>query len=314
MANTLLTPSIIAKYTLANLYENLCMVPLVYTDLSQEWMGAKIGTTVTVRKPATFVSNTFDPSNPSITVQNATETGVNVVMDTHKDVSFAITSQDLTLRVEDFDAQFLQGAAERLAQTVDQSIIATMKAGFTAVAGDEYFPGTTTGAHDNWQHPEALIEADRLLNIANVPPGDRSAVIGPTTRAKWLNTDWLKFAEHSGSTDALRDASLGKNLLGFSAYMTQNIGQPAGSPTSGQPTTEVGLAFHKTSTAFVSAPLAPPSDNTWSAVESYKGLSLRLVKQYDMQLKSDVISLDILYGVKVLDANRGVLLRGDLAT
>lgn len=313
MANTLLTPSVIAKQTLANLYQNLCMVPLVYTDISQEWTGQKIGSSVTVRKPATFTANTFDPASPSITVQNATETGVQVTLDTHKDVSFQITSQDLTLRLEDFDAQFLMPASETLAQAVDQAIIAGMKAQFTQVAGDEYFPGTTTGAHDNWQHPEALIEADRLLNIQNVPPGDRSAVIGPTTRSKWLGTDWLKFAEHSGSTDALRDGSLGKNLLGFASYMTQNIVQPTASPTTGQPTTEVGLAFHKTSTAFASATLAQPTDNTWSAIESYKGLSIRLVKQYDMHAKADVISLDILFGVKVLDANRGVLIRGDLA-
>ena len=313
MANTLLTPSMIARQMLANLYENLCMVPLVYTDVSQEWTGRKIGSTVKIRKPATFTAQTFDRSSPSITIQNATESGVDVVLDTHKDVSFAITTEDLTLRLEDFDAQFLMPASEALAQSVDRAIIATQKAGFTAVAGDEYFPGTTTGAHDNWKHPETLIEADRLLNIANVPQSERSAVIGPTTRAYWLNTDWLKFAEHSGSTDALRQASLGRQLLGFDAYMTQNIVQPAGSPATGQPTTEVGLAFHRTSTAFASATLALPSDNTWSAIESYKGLSLRLVKQYSMQLKSDVISLDILFGTKVLDANRGVLLRGDLA-
>ncbi|MGW5519993.1 P22 phage major capsid protein family protein [Nocardia africana] len=301
----MLTPSIIAKQTLANLYENLCMVPLVYTDLSQEWGGQKIGATVTVRKPTTFTANDFDQSNPSITLQNATESGIQVTLDTHKDVSFAINSQDLTLKLEDFDAQFLMPAAEALAQSVDRSIIATMKAGITQVAG------TQTGYE--YTKPEVLIEASRQLDMKNVPASDRFAVVGPTAKRDWQNTDWLKFAEHSGSTDVLRRGSLGDNLLGFGAYMTQNIVQPAGSPTTGQPTTEVGLAFHRTSTAFVSTPLALPTDNTWSAVESYKGLSLRLVKQWDMNKKSEVISLDILFGTKVLDANRGVLIRGALA-
>jgi hypothetical protein len=305
MANTLLTPSVIARQVLANLYANLVMVPTVYTDVSREWTGRKIGSTVKIRKPATFTSNTFNPASPSITVQNATETGVDVVLDNHQDVSFAITSQDLTLRVEDFDAQFLGPASEALAQSVDQAIIAAQKAGFTQVAG------TQTGYEYN--KPEVLTEAGRQLNIKNVPQSERSAVIGPTTAAAWQNTDWLKFAEHSGSTDVLREGYLGRRLLGFDPWMTQNIVQPAGSPATGQPTTEVGLAYHKSSTAFASATLALPSDNTWAAIESYKGLSLRLVKQYDMQLKSDVISLDILFGVKVLDANRGVLLRGALA-
>lgn len=305
MANTLLTPNVIARQVLANLYANLVMVPTVYTDVSKEWVGRKIGSTVKIRKPATFVANTFDPASPSITVQNATETGVDVVLDTHKDVSFAITSQDLTLRVEDFDAQFLGPASEALAQSVDQAIIAKMKAGFTQVAG--------TGTGTEWNKPEVLIEAKRLLNLKSVPDTERSTVIGPTAEAAWNNTEWLKFVQNSGSTDVLREGYLGRRLMGFDPYMTQNIVQPAGSPATGQPTTEVGLAYHKTSTAFASATLALPSDNTWAAIESYKGLSLRLVKQYDMQLKSDVISLDILFGAKVLDADRGVLLRGALA-
>lgn len=304
MANTLLTPSVIAKKALANLYENLVMVPLVYTDVSSEWGGQKIGSTVKIRKPATFTAQTFDPASPSITVQNATETGVDVTLDKHRDVSFAITAQDLTLRLEDFDEQFLAPACEALAQAVDRAIIAQAKADFTAVAG--------TGTGFEWNKPEVLIEADRLLNIQNVPPSERSAVVGPTTRAGWLNSDIIKHADKSGSTAALRDGSIGRNIFGFGAYMTQNIVQPAGSPASGQPTTEVGIAFHRTALALASAPLALPRSNTWGAMESYKGLSLRIVQDYDLDLKSDVISVDILFGTKTLDANRGVLLRGAL--
>ncbi|MFC4373369.1 P22 phage major capsid protein family protein [Nocardia halotolerans] len=307
MANTLLTPSVIAKKALANLYEQLCMVPLVYTDVSSEWGSQKIGSTVTIRKPATFTAQTFNPAAPSITVQNATETGVAVTLDQHKDVSFAITTQDLTLRLEDFDAQFLNPACEALAQSVDRAIIAQALADFTQVAGE------STPAGFEWNKPESLIEADRQLNIQNVPPSERAAVVGPTTRAGWLNSDIIKHADKSGDNAALRQGSIGNGIFGFSAYMTQNIVQPAGSPAVGQPTTEVGLAFHKTALALATAPLALPRSNTWGAMESYKGLSLRIVQDYDLDLKSDVISVDILFGTKTLDPNRGVLLRGDLA-
>lgn len=306
MANTLLTPSVIAKKALANLYENLVMVPLVYTDVSSEWGGQKIGSTVTIRKPATFTAQTFNPASPSITIQNATETSVAVVLDKHRDVSFAITAQDLTLRLEDFDEQLLAPACEALAQEVDKAIIAQAKADFTAFAG--------TGTGFEWNKPESLIEADRLLNIQKVPTSERSAVVGPTTRAGWLNSDLIKHADKAGDNAALRQGSIGNGIFGFNAFMTQNIVQPAGSPTTGQPTTEVGLAFHKTALALASAPLALPRSNEWGAMESYKGLSLRIVSDYDMDLKSDVISVDILFGTKTLDANRGVLLRGALAS
>ncbi|WP_109527258.1 P22 phage major capsid protein family protein [Nocardia aurea] len=306
MANTLLTPSVIAKKALANLYENLVMVPLVYTDVSSEWGGQKIGSTVTIRKPATFTAQTFNPASPSITIQNATETSVAVTLDKHRDVSFAITAQDLTLRLEDFDEQLLAPACEALAQEVDKAIIAQAKADFTAFAG--------TGTGFEWNKPESLIEADRLLNIQKVPTSERSAVVGPTTRAGWLNSDLIKHADKAGDNAALRQGSIGNGIFGFNAFMTQNIVQPAGSPATGQPTTEVGLAFHKTALALASAPLALPRSNEWGAMESYKGLSLRIVSDYDMDLKSDVISVDILFGTKTLDANRGVLLRGALAS
>jgi hypothetical protein len=304
MANTLLTPDVLARAALANLYENLCMVPLVYTDVSSDFTRTKVGDTVNIRKPATFTANTFDRTS-GITIQNATETSVPVVLNTIKDVSFAITSEDLTLHLEDFTEQLLQPAMEALAQSIDRAIIAQAKTDFTQVAG------TQTGFE--WNKPEVLIEADRQLNIKNVPASERSAIIGPSTRAPWLNTDIIKHADKSGSTEALRKGSLGRDIFGFEAFMTQNIVQPAGSPASGQPTTEVGLAFHKTALALASAPLAAPSDGSWHAVESYKGLSLRLVKSYDITKKQDVVSVDILFGTKTLDANRGVLLRGALA-
>ncbi|MFC4128914.1 P22 phage major capsid protein family protein [Nocardia rhizosphaerae] len=306
MANTLLTPDVIAKKALANLYEKLCMVPLVYTDVSQEWSSQKIGSTVTIRQPTTFTAQDFDRQSPGITIQNATETGIPVTLDTHKDVSFQITAEDLTLELEDFSTQFLMPAAEAIAQAVDRSIIAQAKADFVQVAGE------STDVGYEWNKPEVLIEADRQLNIKNVPASERSAVIGPSTRAPWLNTEMLKHADKSGTTDALRRGSLGRDIFGFETFMTQNIVQPAGSPAVGQPTTEVGLAFHKTAVAFASATLALPTDNTWATVVSYKGLSLRLVKQYDMQQKAEIMSLDTLYGTKTLDADRGVLLRGNL--
>lgn len=305
MANTLLTPDVIAKHALANLYENLCMVPLVHTDVSKEFTGKKIGSKVTIRKPATFEAKTFDRANPGIEIQNATESGIDVRLDTHRDVSFEVTTEDLTLRIEDFEEQFLAPAAEALAQDVDRAIIAR-KADILQIAGG------AAPAGFEWTKPEALIEADRLLNIKKVPNSERAAVIGPTTRANWLNSPLVKQVDQSGATDALREGSLGRKLFGFDSYMTQNIVQPAASPATGQPTTEVGMAFHKSAFAFASATLALPTDNTWATTMSYKGLSLRLVKQWSMEHKAEVMSLDILFGTKTLDPNRAVLLRGDL--
>ncbi|MCD2099540.1 P22 phage major capsid protein family protein [Rhodococcus qingshengii] len=308
MPNTFLTPDVIARQALANLYENLVALPLVHTDVSRDFAGAKVGDTVNIRKPATFTANEFNRAS-GITIQNATESSVPVVLNKIADVSFAITSEDLTLHLEDFATQLLAPATEAIAQKIDRDILA-LKADVTQVAGS--VADTDPFA---WKKPEALIEADRLLNIKNVPTSERAAIVGPTTRAHWLNSDIIKHADKSGSTAALRDGSIGRGLFGFDAYMTQNIAQPAGSPDPGEPTTEVGVAFHRSAFAFASAPLALPSDTgEWAAVENYKGISLRVVKSYDISKKQDVVSVDVLYGVKTLDANRAALIRGALAS
>lgn len=300
MSNTLLTPDLIAKQALATLYESLVMVPLVYTDLSTEFTAQKAGNTINVRKPAVFTANEFDRTE-GIKLQDATETSIAVSLDHIADVSFAVTTEELTLDIVDFDSQLLSPAMVAIAQKIDRAILSlrndiTNEAGVDSQVGFE------------WNRPEVLIEAGRQLDIANVPTDGRNAVTGPTTKAQWLNSDMLKFANRSNSTDALRKASIGEDLFGFDAYQTQNVGQPTAG--AGLPSTEVGVAFHETAFCFASAPLeiAPGS---FASSQSYKGLTIRVAYQYDITKKQTIVSLDTLYGIKTLDKNRAVLLKGD---
>ena len=59
------------------------------------------------------------------------------------------------------------------------------------------------------------------------------------------------------------------------------------------------LAFHPMAFAFVTRPLTAPG-----GVESYEthynGVSLRVVRGYDMQHKREMLSMDVLYGFKTL--------------
>ena len=100
MANTLLTPQIIAQEALAILRNQLVMAELVHTDYANEFV--KVGDTITVRKPATLVANDFAGS---ITSQDLTESGVTVTLDKFKDVSVALTSRILStfVKTEIFD-------------------------------------------------------------------------------------------------------------------------------------------------------------------------------------------------------------------
>jgi hypothetical protein len=68
------------------------------------------------------------------------------------------------------------------------------------------------------------------------------------------------------------------------------------------------LAFHKNAYALVTTPLAIPDGVSFSARESHKGLSIRVVKDYDIVNDVDKIRLDILYGVKAIDPRQAVRL------
>lgn len=60
------------------------------------------------------------------------------------------------------------------------------------------------------------------------------------------------------------------------------------------------LGFHKNAFALVTVPLEMPDGAAFKARESYDGLSVRVVKDYDIDTDDDIIRLDILYGVKAI--------------
>ena len=60
------------------------------------------------------------------------------------------------------------------------------------------------------------------------------------------------------------------------------------------------LGFHKNAFALVTVPLDMPDGVSFKARESYNGLSMRVIKDYDFTNDTDRIRLDILYGVKAI--------------
>lgn len=299
MANTFLTPDVIAKQALATLSETLVMKPLIYTDLTREFAQHKVGDTINVKKPAQFVARDFDRAR-GIELQDYQEDSVAVKLDKFKDVSFAVTSEELALDIENFDEQLLTPAMQAVALAIDSSVLDIRDDIVNEVGTDEDFPV---------KRPEVLIDAGRVLDQNLVPVENRRAVVGPAMKANWLNSDILKRADTSGSTEALRKANLGKDLFGFDTYYTNNIKSPAPGGAPGTPAGEVGIAFHDTAIAFASAPQEVPPGAV-GAVKTHQGISLRTIMQYDIMKKQTIVSVDVLYGIKCLDPNRAVLLKG----
>jgi hypothetical protein len=71
------------------------------------------------------------------------------------------------------------------------------------------------------------------------------------------------------------------------------------------------LIYHPSAFALVTVPIEMPA-NVWGARETdpEAGLSVRVVKQYDIDADEEIIRLDILYGIKTLYAELAVRLWG----
>lgn len=274
MPNTFLTPDIIAREALMVLRNNAVMANLVHRDFSNEFV-AGVGDTITIRKPASFAANEF---SDEITVQDATEDSVTVKMDKHLDVSFAVTSVQMAMDIEDFSKQLLVPAMQAFIDKIDSYILG-LSSGITNKV-------TKT---DNIQAD--VVDARAYLTKAGAPLTERRFVYDSAVEAELLKTDLFISAEKVGDEGtALREASLGRKF-GLDFYVDQNA------DTAGVK----GMAFHKNAFALVTRPLAAPEGAAKSAIVNYDGLGLRVVYDYDIKSKKDVVSIDMLCGVKTLD-------------
>ena len=70
------------------------------------------------------------------------------------------------------------------------------------------------------------------------------------------------------------------------------------------------LGLHKNAVTLAMAPLDMPTDGASSARESFKGVSIRSVRQYDIINDKTVFRFDILYGIKAQNSDMAVRLTG----
>lgn len=278
-----LTTDLIAREALMVLRNNAVMANLVHRDYSDEFV-AGVGDTITIRKPASFEAKEF---SGNIAVQDANETGVPVKMDKFLDVSFAVTSQQLSMEIEDFSKQLLVPAMQAFANKVD-ALLLGLKADVT-----NNVPATDDVQND-------VIDARAYLTKNAAPLADRRFVYGSDIETKLLKVKGFTEADKVGDEGtALREASLGRKY-GMDFYVDQNAD-----------TADVaGMAFHKNAFAFVTRPLALPLGAAKASIVDYDGFGLRVVQSYDINTKTDIISIDMVCGVKTLDANLAAVIDG----
>jgi len=137
MANTLLTISDITREALAVLHEEAQLLKSCSRKYDSRFArsGGKIGTSVDIRKPVKYsVTSGADLTGAT---QDSLESAVTLTMDKRKTIGMTFTSEDLTLKIDDFSQRFLRPAVARLARQVDLDIAeAVLKQAFRVNRSD----------------------------------------------------------------------------------------------------------------------------------------------------------------------------------
>lgn len=233
MANTLLTPTIIAKTALAILENNLVLANLIHRD-DQAFEVMKIGTQHTIRLPNRFTVNT----GRALNVADLSEPSAIITIDTQKHVDFYHNSDALTLTVEEYADRYLKPAMSQLANEVEVAIAGLYSEFYHSV-------GTPGTAPDSYAESVQLCSA--RADLMGWPMEGRALVMAPD--------DYHALAGGLTSLNYLTDQSretLQRGMIptlgGWPIYESQNIVNHTVGTYGGTPLTEAAGANGDTTT------------------------------------------------------------------
>lgn len=213
MANTVLTSTKIVREALRILRNNLAFARTINTEYDKHFAqsGAKIGSSVKVRKPNRYTVR----SGAAMSDQDTVEESVDIVMTSQKGVDINFTSEELTLHLDDFSKRILQPAMATLANQIDLEGLLLYKDIYNRVGT----PGTTPAT------ALALLDVNRRLDDEAAPrDGNRSQIVNPAANAALVNG--LKSLFHNGPdiSEQYKRGLMGANVLGFGEIaMDQNV-------------------------------------------------------------------------------------------
>ena len=214
--------------------------------------------TVTRRVPAVRTAKTRTMrSNTALTAEDLAETKVDITLDTHVYDLLNITDEQLTLDIRSFAAQVLAPQIRGVVEGMENALAATIESATfeaDAVSGTDPF--------------DVAVDASIALNQQNVPRSGRVLLLGANLEGAFLKSDKLSKVNESGSSDALRDATITR-VAGFTV-----VGSNAVDP-------DFGAGFH--ASAFALGVVAPqvPAGATMGAQSSSDGLALRYLRDYN---------------------------------
>lgn len=222
MANSLLSPTIIARTARVILENNLVMANKIFRD--DRAFEAKIGATHTIRLPNRFKSN----RGKTLNVSDAAEPSAVITINLQDHVDFFFDSDELTLTIEEFADRYLKPAMSQLANDVEAEIALLYKEIWNSVGT----AGTTPSSY------ATSVELVRTrMDLMGVPQEGRCLVVEPNAWNKMATGMVALNYTNPVSLDALQKGYI-PPIGGFEVYESQNIANHLNGTYTGTPLTE----------------------------------------------------------------------------
>lgn len=240
------------------------------------------GDTITVRVPQPGASRTQASKSQTIVYDDVDEVPVEVTLN-HEYKAKRISDQEASLELEDFARQITR---------VQVAAVATGAENWLGIAMNSLAADIDSiNAEDQDSVRNSCLLARQMLSEANCPPGDRFLACSPEFATAVLKLDEFTRADAAGSTDALREAVIGR-WRGFTAVESNAV----------EPGTAV--AYHRSGFVFANrVPPSPRGATDSAAVTGPGGLGMRQIFQYDASVLSDSSVVSTFVGASVVSDN-----------
>lgn len=218
MANTLLTNDVISKLMLMEFKNNLIFARTVRRQY-QNAFDNTTGRTIRIRKPVRVGS----ADGAQLRIQDINQQYTNLTIDQRKHVGISLTTEQLTLELNDFQSSVVRPAMIRLANDVDKYLYEKAKELYN-------YAGTAGTSPSTYA---AVSGAAAKMDALGIPMDDRYLLMSPKN-ADTLRAGLTNFFVPNFVSPILKERSMGR-LAGFDVYAGQNVQRPAVNTVGGTP-------------------------------------------------------------------------------
>jgi hypothetical protein len=174
-------------------------------------VGAKIGSTVNVRKPARFIGTT----GPNLSVEDFNETSIPVTLNTQFHVDTQFSTADLALSLDMFSDRVIKPGVAAIANKIDRDGLVLAKNNVANIVGTAGVPPTSLLTY---------LTGQAYLDSEGAPrDGRRACIVEPFTSATIVDSLKGLFMPSQKISEQYEKGMMGTDSAGMRWRMDQNV-------------------------------------------------------------------------------------------